>query len=183
MKDVRKLKLEELNRVGVEAFKSQAKVPVIIILDNFRSGLNVGSFFRTSDAFSIEKIYLCGITATPPHKEILKTAIGANHSVEWEYIKDTKTILEELSQANYQIIGIEQTNASIPLSSFPISSSSRYAIVFGNEVEGIGKEVLPSIDTFLEIPQFGTKHSLNVSVCGGIVIYEFAKPFLEGIKS
>lgn len=178
MKDVRKLKLQELNRIGVEEFKERTKVPVVIVLDNIRSGLNVGSVFRTSDAFLIDKVYLCGITATPPHKEILKTAIGANHSVEWEYSEHTIEVISALKATSYSIIGIEQTTNSIPLNDFAIDPNHKYAIVMGNEVDGVQEESLKMIDHFIEIPQFGTKHSLNVSVCAGIVMHHFAFKFL-----
>jgi len=175
MKNVQKLKLEELNRIDVDTFKEAKKVPIIMIVDNFRSGLNVGSIFRTSDAFLIEKIYLCGISSVPPHKEILKTAIGANHAVDWEYKKTTKDAIVNAKNSGYQIIGIEQTNASTSLKTYKIDNQKKYAIVMGNEVEGISTSCLDVIDDFIEIDQFGTKHSLNVSVCAGIVIYEFAK--------
>ncbi|WP_235295682.1 RNA methyltransferase [Portibacter marinus] len=172
--NVRKLKLEELGRVGVDQFKQLEKLPVTILVDNFRSGLNVGSVFRTSDAFLVEKVILCGISSTPPHKKILKTAIGANRSVEWEYVEDISEAVHSQKSMGYTIIGIEQTTASKNLASYNIDKERKYAIIFGNEVEGLSKKILPMVDTFLEIPQFGTKHSLNVSVCAGIVIYQFA---------
>lgn len=176
---MRKLKLEELGRVGVEDFKSIDKIPIIVVLDNIRSAMNVGSFFRTSDAFKIEKLVLCGITATPPHKEILKTAIGASASVDWVHKPQVELSLQELKTLGYQIIGIEQTDESQDMLSFKVDTSQKYALVFGNEVKGISNESLSYIDTALEIPQFGTKHSLNVSVCGGIVMWHFAAPFLS----
>lgn len=175
MSKVRKLKLEELGRLDVESYQSKEKLHLTVIVDNFRSGLNVGSLFRTADAFMIEKVILCGITSTPPHKEILKTAIGANHSVMWEYVNATKDAIEQLKSKDYQIVGIEQTTASIPLAEYDIQSEQKYAIVFGNEVEGLSEESIELVDTFIEIPQYGTKHSLNVSVCAGIVLYTFAK--------
>lgn len=178
MKEIQKLKLEELNRIDIPEFKAASKIPVVIILDNIRSGLNVGSIFRTCDAFLIERIYLCGITATPPHKEILKTAIGANNSVEWEYRQTVIEVVAELKESKYQLIGIEQTNASVPLQHFHVSEEKHYAIVFGNEVDGIREDILDEIDLFIEIPQFGTKHSLNVAVCAGIVIHYFAGKYL-----
>jgi tRNA G18 (ribose-2'-O)-methylase SpoU len=178
MSKVQKLKLEELNRIDIETFKEADKIPLVIVVDNFRSGLNVGSIFRTSDAFLVSKVLLCGITSCPPHKEILKTAIGANHSVDWKYYQEIKTALLELKQEGFHIVGIEQTTASTSLSDFEIERGQKYAIVMGNEVEGISETALPLIETFLEIPQFGTKHSLNVSVCAGIVIHKFAQAFL-----
>lgn len=175
MKNVRKLKLEELGRIDVSTFKKRNKLRLTIVVDNFRSGLNVGSIFRTSDAFLIEKIYLCGITSVPPHKEILKTAIGANHSVEWEYRETSFQAIERLKKQGYRIVGVEQTNASHPLSEYAIDPTVAYAIILGNEVDGIHTDCLQLIDDFIEIPQFGTKHSLNVAVCAGIVLYEFAQ--------
>ena len=179
MKSVKKLKLEELNRIDVETFKETKKLPIVIVLDNFRSALNVGSIFRTSDAFLIHEVVLCGITATPPHKEILKTAIGANHSIDWSYEKSVVTAVKNLKNEGYIIVGIEQTNSSIPLNDFVVDVNTKYAILLGNEVEGLSSSVLEHTDVFIEIPQFGTKHSLNVSVCGGIVIYHFSKEFLK----
>lgn len=175
---MRKLKLEELGRVGIEDFKSIDKIPIVVVLDNIRSAMNVGSFFRTSDAFKIEKLILCGITATPPHKEILKTAIGASSSVEWTHISEAEVALGELRKLNYQIIGVEQTDVSQDMSSYVVDTSKKYALVFGNEVKGISDPALPFLDTAIEIPQFGTKHSLNVSVCGGIVMWHFVEKFL-----
>ena len=175
MRNVRKLKLEELGRDDIDSFKKKAKLPICIVVDNFRSGLNVGSIFRTSDAFLIERVYLCGITSTPPHKEILKTAIGANHSVHWLYKASTTEAIDELVAAEYKIIGIEQTDASVPLSEYTILPTEKYGIVMGNEVEGISETCLSKIDDFIEIPQHGTKHSLNVSVCAGIVMYKFSQ--------
>lgn len=177
---MRKLKLEELGRLNPQEFKELAKVPIVVVLDNIRSGMNVGSVFRTSDAFKIEKVILTGITARPPHKEILKTAIGATQTVEWAYHEHVKGAVEQLRNDDYLIIGIEQTNESIELQEVKVDTSMKYAIVLGNEVEGISDTVLPLIDTAIEIPQYGTKHSLNVSVCGGIVIWHFAQPFLIG---
>lgn len=177
---MRKLKLEELGRLNPQEFKELAKVPIVVVLDNIRSGMNVGSVFRTSDAFKIEKVILTGITARPPHKEILKTAIGATQTVEWAYHEHVKDAVKQLRSDDYLIIGIEQTNESIELQEVKVDTSMKYAIVLGNEVEGISDTVLPLIDTAIEIPQYGTKHSLNVSVCGGIVIWHFAQPFLIG---
>lgn len=172
---VQKLKLEELNRIDVETFKKVEKIPLVIILDNLRSMHNVGASFRTADAFLIEKIILCGITPQPPHREIHKAALGATESVDWAHESDINTAINDYKSRGYQIIGIEQTTDSIMITDFSIDKSKKYALILGNEVEGISDEALPNIDTFLEIPQLGTKHSLNVSVCGGIVMWEFAK--------
>ncbi len=175
---MKKLKLEELNRVSVDTFKTQKKVPIVVILDSIRSAMNVGSVFRTSDAYCIEKIIICGFTATPPHKEITKTAIGATESVEWTYQENIVDAIRELKAADYTIVGIEQTSNSISLHSYPITLDKKYALVLGNEVDGVSDEVLPLLDAAIELPQFGTKHSLNVSVCAGIVIYVFAMRWL-----
>lgn len=172
---VQKLKLEELNRIDVETFKKVEKIPLIVILDNIRSMHNVGAAFRTADAFLIKKIILCGITPQPPHREIHKAALGATESVDWGYEKDINTAINDLKSEGYTIIGIEQTTDSRMITDFNIDRSQQYAVILGNEVEGISDDALPNIDVFLEIPQLGTKHSLNVSVCGGIVMWEFAK--------
>lgn len=164
----RKLKLEELNRLTPEEFRHSEKIPLIFILDNIRSGLNVGSAFRTADAFGIRKMYLCGITAQPPHREILKTAIGANESIEWVYVKDIVSLCERLKADGYFLIGLEQTEDSRNLLSYDFPLDREVALVFGNEVEGISVEILEYLDQVLEIPQYGTKHSLNVSVSIGI---------------
>ncbi|MEY8758298.1 RNA methyltransferase [Chryseobacterium tongliaoense] len=172
---VHKLKLEELNRIDVETFKKVEKIPLIIILDNIRSMHNVGATFRTADAFLIEKIILCGITPQPPHREIHKAALGATESVDWTHEKDINTTISDLKSQGFEIVGIEQTSNSTMITDFSIDKSKKYALILGNEVEGISDEALENIDVFLEIPQLGTKHSLNVSVCGGIVMWEFAK--------
>jgi tRNA G18 (ribose-2'-O)-methylase SpoU len=172
---VHKLKLEELNRIDVETFKRTEKIPLVVILDNLRSMHNVGATFRTADAFLIEKIILCGITPQPPHREIHKAALGATESVDWAYEKDINTAINDLKSQDFEIIGIEQTSDSQLITDFSIDKSKKYALILGNEVDGISDEALPNIDVFLEIPQLGTKHSLNVSVCGGIVMWEFAK--------
>ncbi len=177
---MRKLKLDELGRLSRSEFKEVDKIPITIVLDNIRSGMNVGSFFRTSDAYKIERIILCGITATPPHKEILKTAIGASQTVPWSYESEINDAITQLKTQGYHIVGIEQTDESKPLSQYSINSDYKYAIVFGNEVNGISESVLPLLDDGVELAQFGTKHSLNVSVCGGIVIWHFAQPYLIG---
>ena len=171
----KKLKLEELGRIDVETFKNTEKIPLVIILDSVRSMHNVGAIFRTGDAFLIEKVVLCGITPQPPHREIHKAALGATESVDWIYEQDINVAIENLKKENFNIIGIEQTSDSQMISNFVIKSDEKYALILGNEVDGISDEALPNVDAFLEIPQLGTKHSLNVSVCGGIVIWEFAK--------
>lgn len=175
MSSAKKLKLEELGRIDVETFKHTEKIPVTVVLDNVRSMHNVGAVFRTADAFLIEKIILCGITPQPPHREIHKAALGATESVDWIYAKDITEALENLKSTNHQIIGIEQTSNSEIITDYQIMDETKYAIVLGNEVEGLSDEALPLYDTFLEIPQLGTKHSLNVSVCAGIVMWEFFK--------
>lgn len=170
---MKKLKLEELGRISVEEFKETKKIPVVVILDDVRSAYNVGSVFRTADAFLIQKIYLCGITGTPPNKEIRKTALGADESVEWEYVKDISPLIGELKSENYKIISIEQTEGSISLPEFKIDPDEKYVLIFGNEVEGVNQQSVDLSDYCIEIPQKGTKHSLNVSVCAGIVMWEF----------
>ena len=170
-----KLKLEELGRIDVETFKQTEKIPLVVVLDNVRSMHNVGAVFRTGDAFLIEKIILCGITPKPPHREIHKAALGATESVDWTYYESVKEAVLDLKSLKYEVVGIEQTTDSISITDYEIDAEKKYAIVLGNEVDGISDEILSSCDTFLEIPQLGTKHSLNVSVCGGIVIWEFFK--------
>lgn len=169
---MRKLPVTELNRPSVEEFKAQPKTPIVLVLDNVRSALNVGSAFRTADAFAIERICLCGITAHPPNKEITKTAIGATESVDWVYYKDVIEAVELLSAQNYYIVAIEQAEGSITLQDFKITNEQKIALVFGNEVTGVSDAVMEIADAAIEIPQFGTKHSLNISVCVGIVIWE-----------
>lgn len=171
----KKLKLEELGRIDVETFKKTAKIPLVVILDSVRSMHNVGAIFRTADAFLVEKIVLCGITPQPPHREIHKAALGATESVDWIFEENINTAIDNLKKDNFNIIGIEQTSTSQLISDFEIDPRKKYALILGNEVDGISDEALNNIDVFLEIPQLGTKHSLNVSVCGGIVIWEFAK--------
>ncbi|WP_449400001.1 RNA methyltransferase [Chryseobacterium wanjuense] len=172
---VHKLKLEELNRIDVETFKNVEKIPLVVVLDNIRSMHNVGATFRTADAFLIQKIVLCGITPQPPHREIHKAALGATESVDWSYENDINTAINDLKSQGFEIVGIEQTTDSRMITDFVIDPSKKYAVILGNEVEGISDEALQNIDSFIEIPQLGTKHSLNVSVCGGIVMWEFAK--------
>ncbi|MDD5571671.1 MAG: RNA methyltransferase [Bacteroidales bacterium] len=172
---MRKLKNEELKRKSVEEFKSAVKIPVIIILDNVRSMNNVGSIFRTADAFLVEGVYLCGITGQPPNKEIHKTALGATESVEWKYFKNTVDAISELKKNNFKIIAVEQAKESVFLNNFRREKSCRYAFVFGNEINGVSEEVMEIVDECLEIPQFGTKHSFNIVVSVGIVLWEFCR--------
>lgn len=169
----KKLKLEELNRVDVEEFKNQAKFPIVLVADNIRSAMNIGSLFRTSDAFAIEKLILTGISARPPHKEITKTAIGATSSVEWEYVPDILDGLKKYKSMGYEIIAIEQTNDAATLHSYDVCTEGKYVLVVGNEVRGVSDEIIAIADTCLELQQYGTKHSLNVSVCTGIVLWAF----------
>lgn len=169
---MRKLKNEELNRLDVELFKRAQKSPLIIVLDNIRSLNNIGSVFRTADAFLIDKIYLCGITATPPHKDIRKTALGATESVDWEYRKDTLELVEELKSKGHEIVSIEQAENAQMLNQFESDKSKRYVLVFGNEVKGVSQDVVSASNTVLEIPQYGTKHSLNVAVSAGVVVWD-----------
>ncbi len=172
---MKKLKLDELGRISVDEFKDAEKIPVCILLDNVRSLHNVGSAFRTADAFRIEKIYLTGITGTPPHREIEKTALGATSSVEWEHIESAAKATEDLKSKGYKIVIIEQTSESVALQKMNASPDEKYCLVFGNEVNGVSDEVLSLGDIAVEIPQTGTKHSLNISVCLGIVAWEFFK--------
>ncbi|WP_047419028.1 RNA methyltransferase [Cellulophaga sp. Hel_I_12] len=170
---MRKLKNSELDRLDVETFKGAKKTPIIVVLDNIRSLNNIGSVFRTADAFLIEKIYLCGITATPPHKDIHKTALGATDSVAWEYAESTLEVLKELKENNIETIAIEQAENATFLNDYAIEATKKYALVFGNEVKGVAQEVVTHCDTIIEIPQYGTKHSLNISVSAGVVIWDF----------
>ena len=172
---MKKLMLEELSRISVDSFKQATKIPVAILLDNVRSLHNVGSTFRTADSFRVEKIYLTGITGTPPHREIHKTALGATESVDWEYAESPATVVAQLKEQGYKIIIIEQTNESVSLHSFIPFPNEKYCLVFGNEVNGVSDDVLNQGDIAVEIPQVGTKHSLNISVCLGIVVWEMFK--------
>ncbi|SFM76258.1 SpoU rRNA Methylase family protein [Algoriella xinjiangensis] len=176
---MRKLKLDELGRVSTEEYKEIEKHPIVVVLDNVRSMHNVGAVFRTSDAFLIDKIYLCGITATPPHKEIHKTAIGAENSVAWEYVEDSNKLVAKLKADNYQIVTIEQAENSVLLNEFKVDQSQKYAIVMGNEVDGVQQSIIDQCDTCIEIPQSGTKHSLNVSVCTGIILWKWYEGFMK----
>lgn len=169
---MRKLAVTELNRWSVEAFKNQPKTPLVLVLDNVRSALNVGSAFRTADAFALEKIVLCGITAQPPNREITKTALGATESVAWEYHKEPIDVINELKMNNYKILAVEQVAGSILLQDFELQTDTKCALVFGNEVTGVSEVIMEMADAAIEIPQFGTKHSLNISVCVGIVTWE-----------
>lgn len=170
---MRKLLNNELKRLSAEEFIQSEKIPVVIILDNIRSQHNVGSIFRTADAFRIQSLCLCGITGTPPSAEIHKSALGAENTVVWKYYRNTLHAVKEYKELGYKIVGIEQTTESIPIEKFEISLYEKYAIIFGNEIKGISDEVIDNCDFFIEIEQFGTKHSLNVSISAGIIIWEF----------
>ena len=172
---MKKLSVIELDRVSKEEFKTIDKTPLVVVLDNIRSLNNVGSVFRSSDAFKLEKIYLCGVTATPPNAEIHKTALGAEDSMEWEYEEDTKSVVAKLKQEGYKIFAVEQVQNSIMLDRVELDKANKYVLILGNEVKGVQQEVVDMCDFAVEIPQFGTKHSLNVSVAAGIVIWEFFK--------
>ncbi len=169
---MRKLKNNELGRITVDAFKTIEKTPLIVVLDNIRSLNNIGSVFRTSDAFLIEKIYLCGICATPPNKDIHKTALGATESVAWEYVADTLSLVEKLKTENIKVLAIEQVENSTKLNTFFPEKNQKYAIVMGNEVKGVQEAVVNAADLCIEIPQLGTKHSLNISVTTGVVLWD-----------
>ncbi len=169
----RKLHVEELNRVSIETFRGEKKIPLVMVLDNVRSQHNIGSVFRTADAFRVEEIILCGITATPPQAEIHKTALGAEYSMKWRYFDDTLSAIEALRDEGYKIYAIEQTEGSIPLQEITCDKEMKYAIVFGHEVHGVQQSVVDASDGVIEIPQYGTKHSLNVSVTAGIVVWDF----------
>lgn len=170
---MRKLKLDELNRASVEEFKTQQKLPIAIVLDNVRSMHNVGSIFRTCDGFAVEQICLCGITGQPPHREIEKTALGATQSINWTYYTEPLHAVEQLRKEGYKIIAVEQAEKSIMLNQFETTDSEKYALIFGNEVNGVSDEVMKAIDACIEIPQFGTKHSFNIVVSAGIVLWDF----------
>lgn len=170
---MRKLKLDELNRPDIEEFKAQEKLPVVVVLDNVRSMHNVGSVFRTADGFALEKVVLCGITAQPPHREIEKTALGATQSVDWIHYTDTVTAIDALRALGYEIVAIEQAENSKMLNTFQPDLNKKYALIFGNEVDGVSDEVMAKIDECIEIPQFGTKHSFNIVISAGIVFWDF----------
>jgi tRNA G18 (ribose-2'-O)-methylase SpoU len=169
---MRKLKNEELDRLEVSEFKEAKKSPIIIILDNIRSLNNIGSVFRTSDAFLIEKIYLCGITAKPPHNDIRKTALGSTETVDWEYYENTLDMVKKLKAEGIKVVSIEQTEKATMLNDFKPQSNTKYAFVFGNEVKGVAQDVVDASDVVIEIPQYGTKHSLNISVSCGVVVWD-----------
>lgn len=172
---MRKLKITELNRISTEEFKTAEKLPLIVVLDHVRSLYNVGSVFRSSDAFRVASVYLCGITATPPQVEIHKTALGAEDSVNWVYYERTQDAVEHLKAEGYEVWAVEQVEGSIMLQDFQPDKAKKYAIILGNEVTGVQQEVVDQCDGCIEIPQFGTKHSLNVSVTAGILVWEFAR--------
>ena len=169
---MRKLKNKEVGRKNIEEFKQAPKTPLIVVLDNIRSLNNIGSVFRTADAFLIQKIYLCGITASPPHKDIQKTALGATDSVAWEYVENTLDLVKKLQREKVQILSVEQTEGSTFLSDFLPQKDKTYAVIFGHEVKGVQQEVVDASDACLEIPQFGTKHSLNIAVSAGVVLWD-----------
>jgi 23S rRNA (guanosine2251-2'-O)-methyltransferase len=169
---MRKLRVEELNRLSAEQARQAAKAPLAIVLDNVRSGLNVGSAFRTADAFALEQVMLCGITAQPPHREILKTALGAEASANWRHEAQTEVAIERLRAEGFQIWAVEQAEGSVLLSDFRLSAGEKYALIFGNEVRGVGEKAMNLADGAIEVPQAGAKHSLNIAVCIGIVVWE-----------
>jgi len=169
----RKLKLEELNRLSVEEFRTAEKIPLTVVLDNVRSQHNIGSVFRTCDAFRVEEILLCGITATPPNAEIHKTALGAEDSVQWRYLDETLTAVRQLQDSGYTVYSVEQAEKSLSLETMELQRDKKYAVILGHEVHGVQQPVVDACDGCIEIPQFGTKHSLNVSVAAGIVIWDF----------
>ena len=169
---MKKKTMIELQRVGAEEYRQLAKIPLVVVLDDVRSLNNIGSIFRTADAFLIEKIYLCGITATPPSPDIHKTALGAEDSVEWEYVDNVVNLVENLQENGYQVCAIEQVNGSVNLLDFVVDKSAKYAVVLGNEVKGVKQEVVDKADCCIELPQYGTKHSLNVSITAGIVMWQ-----------
>jgi tRNA G18 (ribose-2'-O)-methylase SpoU len=176
---MRKLRMDELPRKTTEEFRQAEKLPVILVLDNIRSMHNVGSLFRTADAFLAESIYLCGYTPRPPHRDIHKTALGATDTVRWKYVDSAAKAVQELRDAGYRTVAVEQVEGSIPLQSFKRARGEKLAVVFGNEVEGVSEEVLAHCGHSIEIPQFGMKHSLNVSVAAGIVLWEMVRPQME----
>ena len=175
---MKKLRTIEIQRLSLEEFKEAEKLPLVVVLDDVRSMHNVGSVFRTGDAFRIEAVYLCGITSTPPNAEIHKTALGAEDSVEWKAFASAQEAVVALKQAGYEIYSVEQAHGSTMLNDFMPSKGQKYAVILGNEVKGVHQEVVDASDGCLEIPQFGTKHSLNVSVAAGIIIWHFAQNLL-----
>jgi tRNA G18 (ribose-2'-O)-methylase SpoU len=179
---MRKLRNDELGRLQVSEFKNIPKIPITIILDNIRSLMNVGSVFRTSDAFIVKEIILCGITATPPHREIQKTALGATESVEWRYVEDTLEVVKSLQSKNVNVYAIEQADESTMLDEFEFNFNQEVALVFGNEVKGVRQDVVEAANGCIEIPQFGTKHSLNISISAGIVIWEVFQQYQKSLS-
>jgi 23S rRNA (guanosine2251-2'-O)-methyltransferase len=175
---MKKLSMDELNRLSVEEFKESDKFPYVLILDDIRSMNNIGSVFRTSDAFKVEKVYLCGITATPPHREIQKTALGADETVAWEHVEDVLQLVKNLQAEGYIVAAVEQVENSVSLLDFQPETNKKYAFVFGNEVFGVNQNVVEQADFCLEIPQYGTKHSLNISVTAGVVSWDFVSKVL-----
>ena len=176
---MKKLRTIEMNRLSVDEFKQAEKLPLIVVLDDVRSMHNVGSVFRTGDAFRIEAVYLCGITSTPPMAEIHKTALGAEDSVSWKYFPTAMEALQELKTNGYEIYSVEQAHGSTMLQDFQANADQKYAVILGNEVKGVHQEVIDASDGCLEIPQFGTKHSMNVSVTAGIIIWHFAQTIIN----
>ena len=177
---MRKLKITELNRLTADEYKVSAKTPLVVVLDHVRSLNNVGSVFRTADAFRLEAVYLCGITATPPAAEIHKTALGAEETVEWYYYKDTIEVVRELKRRGFIVCALEQAEDSISLERLSLDKCKKYAVIVGHEVKGVQQEVVDACDMCIEIPQFGTKHSLNVSVAAGIVLWDFFRKLTSG---
>lgn len=175
---MRKLRTIEMNRLSIEEFREAPKLPLVVVLDNVRSLYNIGSIFRSCDAFRVKSVYLCGITATPPNAEIHKTALGGEDSVEWKYFEKTEDVIQQLRQEDYFIYSIEQVENSTRLQNLSLDATKTYAVVFGNEVKGVSQNVIDLSNDCLEIPQFGTKHSLNVSIAAGIVIWEFARQLI-----
>jgi len=169
---MKKLSLQDLNRMDIETFKQSDKIPVCVVLDNIRSANNVGSAFRTCDAFAVETIFLCGYTPRPPHKDIQKTAIGATASMDWQYFEKTEDCIERLKAEGYVIVAIEQAQPSVKLNDMKWDQDKKYALIFGNEVLGVSEGAIQKVDYCLEVPQFGTKHSLNISVCAGVVLWD-----------
>ncbi|MCK9401558.1 MAG: RNA methyltransferase [Bacteroidales bacterium] len=176
---MKKLSMAQLNRLSAEEFKNSDKMPVIIVLDDVRSAYNVGSIFRTADAFRVSGIYICGISARPPHKDISKTALGATESVEWKYFQDVAAAVSLLKEEGFMVYAIEQVDESIPLEQFQPELGSKIALIFGHEVFGVKEGLLPLVDGCIEIPQFGTKHSFNVAISAGIVLWELSKKMEE----
>lgn len=179
MSELKKLKITEMNRLTVEEFKEAEKLPLVVVLDEVRSLHNIGAVFRTSDAFLVNRIYLCGITATPPHPEMHKTALGAEYTVDWKYFKHTQDAVNELHDSGYTVLAVEQCKGSTMLDKLRLDPGKSYAIVMGNEVKGVQQEVVDMCDGCIEIPQYGTKHSLNVSVTAGIVLWELANKMMR----